>query len=453
MAYTIGSEKGKKIAKDLAIGSTYKASDGSTWKKNQDGSVSVTTSNGQKYDNAYKSDDYSVTLRQQIDAGVPYSYVQSTLGSRVGKALSDPSLYQYAYDYIYNEANNYIQAAKAQENQKNAYGDIEDFLNQYYQYNQQPTAPKSDPRIDEMLNQILNRDKFSYDVMNDPLYQQYAEMYRREGDRASRETMADAAAMAGGMNTYAMTAAQQANSYYNSQLNDVIPELYNLAYDKYLKDIDLQIQDLGLLQNMDDRQYARYRDTMTDWQNDRSFAYGSYIDALNQGNWLTTRDDNLSMNNRDFINNNFLTNREYNTNQADKELEISRDDEEKAYNRILDLIDRGVTTFDPELMKTAKLTQEAVNQMIADKLNKGKVKGKDTDYEGYEPTEDDYKDALEWENKNLPGSENYTSIEAACEEVYANEGKDRVLKFLGELYGARKIDQGSYMSLYKKYRG
>ena len=181
MAYTIGSEKGKKIAKELAIGSEYKASDGSTWKKNNDGSVSVTTSNGQKYDNAYKSDDYSVTLRQQIDAGVPYSYVQSTLNDRVNKATSDPNLYQYAYDTIYNEANNYIQNGKAQESQANYKNGYEDWMNQYLQ--SQPSAPQSDPRIDQYLSQILNREDFSYDVESDPLYQQYRQMYQREGDR------------------------------------------------------------------------------------------------------------------------------------------------------------------------------------------------------------------------------------------------------------------------------
>lgn len=44
--YTIGSEKGKQIASGLKSGQTYKASDGSTWKKNSDGSVSVTTKQG-----------------------------------------------------------------------------------------------------------------------------------------------------------------------------------------------------------------------------------------------------------------------------------------------------------------------------------------------------------------------------------------------------------------------
>ena len=119
-------------------------------------------------------------------------------------------------------------------------------------------------RIDDMLDQILNRDKFSYDAESDPLYQQYKTQYNREGNRAMNDTLASAASNAGGMNSYAITAAQQANDYYAAQVADKIPELYQLAYSMYLDDIDGQVRDLGLLQDMDNTQYNRYRDTMSD---------------------------------------------------------------------------------------------------------------------------------------------------------------------------------------------
>ena len=53
MAYTIGSAKGKQIASSMKAGDTYKAADGSTWKKNANGSVSVTTKQGGYTANAY----------------------------------------------------------------------------------------------------------------------------------------------------------------------------------------------------------------------------------------------------------------------------------------------------------------------------------------------------------------------------------------------------------------
>lgn len=462
MAYKIGSEKGKKIAKDLAIGGTYKASDGSTWKKEKDGSVSVTTSSGERFNNAYKSDDHSVTLRQQIDAGVPHSYVQNTLNDRVNKATSNPNLYKYAYDNVYNEAVNYIQNGKAQESRRNYQNDFDDWMYEFMRDNRQPTEPKSDPRIDEMLNQILNRDKFSYDVTTDPLYQQYAQMYQREGDRATREAMADAAAMAGGMNTYAMTAAQQANNYYNSKLNDVIPELYNLAYDKYLKDIDLQVQNLGILQNMDDRQYARYRDTMNDWYNDKNFAYGAYQDAITQSNWEKNFDYNSMINNRDFMNNNYWANKEFNANRADKDLANDRHDEEKAYNMILDQIDRGVTTIDPALIKAAGITQEVVNQMIAysQPQNTRSVSPGRSPYISDVPIVDPKPTTTEKVGNvgnGAPlvgkGFSTEATFEAEVDAIYQTKGKEITLNALNEALVTGVISMSEYMKLKNKYSG
>lgn len=138
--------------------------------------------------------------------------------------------------------------------------------------------------IENILGEILSREDFSYNVENDPLYAQYKTMYNREGDRAMRDTLAEAAASAGGMNSYAITAAQQANNYYASQLNDKIPELHQLAYEMYLQDKESKVQDLGLLSQLDETQYNRYRDTMSDYWDDKTFAYGAYTDAVTQGN-------------------------------------------------------------------------------------------------------------------------------------------------------------------------
>jgi hypothetical protein len=53
--YDITTQKGKDIASGLGTGQSYKASDGSTWKKNSDGSLSVTTKSGNTYAGKYAS--------------------------------------------------------------------------------------------------------------------------------------------------------------------------------------------------------------------------------------------------------------------------------------------------------------------------------------------------------------------------------------------------------------
>lgn len=144
---------------------------------------------------------------------------------------------------------------------------------------------KYSAQIDAMLNNILNREKFSYDAESDPLYQQYKKQYNREGDRAMNDTMAAAAIHAGGMNSYAMTAAQQANDYYAAKLTDKIPELYQLAYSMYMDDLNQNRADLDMLQGMDNMDYNKYRDQMSDWYNNRDFDYGMFRDQVADSQW------------------------------------------------------------------------------------------------------------------------------------------------------------------------
>lgn len=167
------------------------------------------------------------------------------------------------------------------------------------------SAPShSDPyseRIDAMLNDILNRDKFSYNAQDDELFKQYQDQYAREGKRAMQDTLGQVAARTGGMaSSYAVAAAQQQNNYYMQQLSDKIPELYQLAYQMYLDDIDLQVQDLGLLQGASDTAYNRYRDTMSDWRDDRDFAYGQYRDDVTDGQWQSSFDRGVFESDRDY---------------------------------------------------------------------------------------------------------------------------------------------------------
>lgn len=191
-----------------------------------------------------------------------------------------------------------------------------------FSYGSAPTY--TDPyasRIDAMLNQVLNRQDFSYNAEQDDLYQQYKKQYNREGQRAMQDTLGQVAARTGGLaSSYATTAAQQANQYYAQQLADKIPELYQLAYEMYLDDIDLKVQDLGLLQSVSDTAYNRYRDTMSDWRNDRDFAYGVYRDDIADDQWQTSFDRDV-----------FESDRSYDYGVSRDKVEDARYDQEWAH--------------------------------------------------------------------------------------------------------------------------
>lgn len=148
-------------------------------------------------------------------------------------------------------------------------------------------------QIDEMIGRILNREKFTYDINSDALYQQYADQYKNLGKLAMQDTMGQAAAMTGGYgNSYAQSVGQQAYQGYLSQLNEMVPELYGMALDQYNREGQEMYNQYGLLSDQEAQDYGRYRDAYNNWlaerdyatgryDSERNFDYGKYVDDRN----------------------------------------------------------------------------------------------------------------------------------------------------------------------------
>lgn len=138
-------------------------------------------------------------------------------------------------------------------------------------------------QLDELYNKIMNREDFSYDLNGDALYQQYKDRYIAQGQSAMRDATAQASALTGGYgNSYAATAGNIAYQNYLQQLNDVVPELYQQAYQRYLQEgEDLQNQ-YAITQAADEAAYGRWRDSYNDWINDRAYAQAAYESAYGQ---------------------------------------------------------------------------------------------------------------------------------------------------------------------------
>lgn len=150
-------------------------------------------------------------------------------------------------------------------------------------------------QIDSLANAILNREAFSYNKDEDPLYQQYADSYTRSGKRAMQDTLGQVSARTGGMaSSYATTASQQAYNNYMSALADKVPELYQLAYSMYQDDLSNQRSDLSMLQGLDDSDYNKYLTELSQWNTDRDFNYNSYRDSVSDSQWQQTFDYNAS---------------------------------------------------------------------------------------------------------------------------------------------------------------
>ena len=177
--------------------------------------------------------------------------------------------------------------------------------------------------LDEAMKKILNREKFSYDLNGDALYQQYKDQYKNQGKMAMQDTMGQAAAMTGGYgSSYGQSVGQQTYQGYMQQLTDKIPELYQLALDQYNREGEELYNEYGLYADRENQDYGRYRDKVADYNTDldraenryyteRDYDYGKYVDNRDFGygahrneiaddQWQTTFDEGVRQYNEQF---------------------------------------------------------------------------------------------------------------------------------------------------------
>ncbi len=174
---------------------------------------------------------------------------------------------------------------------------------------------KYSQEIESILNSILNREKFSYNMNADPLYNQYKEQYINNGKKAMLDTLANSAALTGGYNnSYAVTAGNEAYNESLNKLNSIAMELYDRAYSKYKDDGDSLIDKISLLRGLDGDDYNKYMDELSNYykdgdyllnkltslseadykaflqeidafESDRDYEYKKYLEALEQQNF------------------------------------------------------------------------------------------------------------------------------------------------------------------------
>ena len=163
--------------------------------------------------------------------------------------------------------------------------------------------------LDKYRDQYLNRGPFNYDLNGDALYQQYKNQYMNLGNQAMMDTMGQAAAMTGGYgNSYAQTAGQQTYQGYLQQLNDKVPELYQLALSKYNQEGQDLYNKYGLLNDDRNTQYGMWNDAYnklvaerdyagTDYYNRHGLEYDQYMDkygmAVDKYNALEAAANNI----------------------------------------------------------------------------------------------------------------------------------------------------------------
>lgn len=143
-------------------------------------------------------------------------------------------------------------------------------------------------QLNDTLNKILNREKFTYDINGDALYQQYKDQYTTQGKQAMMDTMGQAAAMTGGYgNSYAQTVGQQTYQGYLQQLNDRVPELYQLALNQYNQEGQDLYNQYGMYADRENQDYGRHRDSVSDYYNELQYLTdrSDYLSEQDYNQW------------------------------------------------------------------------------------------------------------------------------------------------------------------------
>lgn len=194
------------------------------------------------------------------------------------------------------------------ESLESAEKDVEDWERK----NPEAYKSKYSEEIERVLNAILDREEFDYNLSSDPLYEQYKELYVLNGKKAMMDTMGNSTALTGGYgNSYAQSAGNQAYEEYLTQLNDIVLDLRDRAYEEYKYEGDKLISDVSLLRSLDGDDYEKYLNeleryyedgnyllqklsSMTDsefdafkaelegWESDRKYAFEQYQDKLDR---------------------------------------------------------------------------------------------------------------------------------------------------------------------------
>ena len=166
---------------------------------------------------------------------------------------------------------------------------------------QQPYDSKYQTQLDQALNNVTNRQDFTYDPLKDANYKALAKVYNKQGNQAAQNTMGDAAALNGGYgSSYALTASQQARNDYNQMLASQIPALQEAAYNRYLNDYNMDVTALSALRDADESAYGRYRDDVADNQWRYGAEYQQYRDDVSDSQWQKSYDRSVFESDRDY---------------------------------------------------------------------------------------------------------------------------------------------------------
>ena len=206
--------------------------------------------------------------------------------------------------------------------------------------------------LQALVDQINNRKKFKYDFNGDELFKSYADIYGQNAKQASMNAIGNASALTGGYgNSYAEQAGQQAYDETMRQLYDKGLELRDRAYQQYQDELADIYNRYGVISDLDQQDYGRYRDNYSDWLNDRNYYNTNYNNERNfdYGTFSDQRSYDEGV-------------RQFNEKQA---LDQQAQDQSYAYQYAIAMLNNGKMPSD-DILSKAGLSKEDAKKLLAE---------------------------------------------------------------------------------------
>ena len=113
-------------------------------------------------------------------------------------------------------------------------------------------------QINSLMDKIMNRDSFEYDVDNDQLFQQALASAMNSGRTAMQDTIGQASSLTGGYgSTYATTAGNQAYNQFIEDAYNNLPEYYQMAMEAYQMEGQEMYNQLNMLNTADANEWNK----------------------------------------------------------------------------------------------------------------------------------------------------------------------------------------------------
>lgn len=245
------------------------------------------------------------------------------------------------------------------------------------------TADYEDPweqTIQSTVRNLQNK-KFEWSPETDPTVKYYEDAYRREGERAMKDTLGAVAATTGGIpSSYATAAAAQQRNYYAQQMADKYPELYTQAFDRFMQEYDREYNMLSAYGDLSELGYGRWSDKQERDRNTR-------LDAVDK--WYKEQDIGLRERDLDITENQYGAQNEI----AWAEIGLQDKDMQQKYDLAYAELNQNDRHFVDEILYKYDVLSEEGKQFWAKLAQDGKIADAELQYK-YDALDQDTKNFL-----------------------------------------------------------